>query len=93
MAELGFDPEADAALAALEADPSRRELLARISAVLDQLESDPGDATVRRLRFHRPALWCVPVVSHDEEWAILWEPHPTEPDIIVVQYVGPASFA
>ena len=93
MAELWFDPEADAALAALENDPSRSRMFERIQDLLDLLESDPGDARVRRVRFHQPALWCVTVFAAEEEWAILWEPHPTMADVVVVQYVGPATFA
>ena len=93
MAELWFDPEADAALEALDADPSRSVMSQRIKDVLDLLESDPGDARLRRVRFHRPALWCVTVFAAEEEWAILWEPHPTAADVVLVQYVGPATFA
>jgi hypothetical protein len=91
MAELVFDPDADAALSRLEAAGSL--LLQRVNQVLDWLEADPAEPRVRRVRFHRPALWCVTVAAGDEEWAVLWEPHATEADVVVVRYLGPASFA
>lgn len=93
MTELWFDPEADAALEAVEADHSRRELCSRLHDVLDTLEADPGDPSVRRHRFQRPALWCVTVSTRSDNWVILWEPHPARAGIVMVHYVGPASFA
>lgn len=92
MAQPYFDADADAALTRLENDPNRHRLLAAINGVLDQLEADPGHWSVRRNRFTN-GLWCVTVVGDDEEWVILWEPHPDDPDGFVVQYLGPASFA
>ena len=91
MAELYMDSEADSALTRLDADPGRARLAAAVNAVLDQLEADPGDWTLRRSRFTN-GLWCVTVVAADEEWVILWEPHPDDPDGVVVQYLGLASF-
>ncbi len=93
MPQLWFDPEADAALQAIENDPTRGDLASKLNHVLDTLESNPGDASVRRHRFHQPALWCVTVATTREEWAILWEPHPTHQDEVIVRYLGPASFA
>jgi len=93
MAELWFDPEADASLRVLEADAKRAKLLRAVNAVLDQLEADSGDASVRKIRFQAPALWCVTIVADRDEWAVLWEPHPTEVGDVMVHYVGPASFA
>lgn len=91
MVDLWFDPDADAAVAALGAQSAL--LSRRVNEVLDLIEADPSDPRVRRVRFHRPALWCVTVVAGDDERAILWETHPTEPDAAVIRYVGPASFA
>ncbi len=93
MATLWFDEEADASLRRLENDDGRPHLLQAINRVLDQLEADPGHASVRRIRFQVPALWCVTVVADNEEWAILWEPHPDHPTEVTVHYVGPASFS
>ena len=48
---------------------------------------------MRRHRFHSVDAWAVTVPGLDEDWIILWAPHDTEPDVILVPYVGPASFA
>ena len=92
MADLAYDAEAAKALTRLERDPKRAALLRGVNAVLDMLEADPGQAAVRRHRFSN-GLWCVVVAGADEEWAVLWELHPDEPGTVVVQYLGPASFA
>lgn len=92
MGTLWFDSEADEALTRLEADPSRRRLLARVRVVLDLLEAEPGNETLRRIRFSTQ-LWCVTVVAGDDVLVVLWEPHPNEANDVVVQYIGPASFA
>jgi hypothetical protein len=47
---------------------------------------------VRRIRFSN-GLWCITVVADNEEWVVLWEPHPEDPEGLLVQYLGPASFA
>jgi hypothetical protein len=90
---LYFDTDADTALARLEADPSQSLLLRRMNELLDVLETDPADPRVRRVRFQRPRLWCFTVFTADEEWAVLWEPHPEEADAVIVRYLAPASFA
>ena len=53
---------------------------------------DPSDRTMRRIRFTN-GLWCVTVAADNEQWAILWEPHPDDAANVIVQYLGPASFA
>jgi hypothetical protein len=92
MKELYFDPEASDALTRLESDPGRRQLLAKVNAVLDQLEENSGDnQSVRRNRFDN-GLWCVTLYEGDEQWCVLWEPHPDVPAGLIVQYLGPSSF-
>ncbi len=91
MGTVSFDTAADEAMCRLEADPAARELHARVQAVLDLLEADPGNARLRKLRFTN-GLWGVVVPSPSANVVILWEPHPTEPTDVVVQYIGPASF-
>ncbi|MEA2971965.1 MAG: hypothetical protein QOG82_423 [Actinomycetota bacterium] len=92
MATVSFDAAADEAMSRLEADPAARRLCSRVQAVLDLLESDPGSSRLRQLRYTN-GLWGVVVVSTIGTVVILWEPHPTEPNEVVVQYLGPASFA
>ncbi|MDP1806075.1 MAG: hypothetical protein Q8K72_12970 [Acidimicrobiales bacterium] len=92
MTELWLDPDAGETLRAIEADAVRSVLAHRLNDVLDRLESNPGDASLRRHRFYRPALWCVLVEAQGEDWAVLWEPHPTQADDVIVRYLGPASF-
>lgn len=92
MPERWFDTAADRALRALEGDRERRALAGRIDEILDQLERNPGRAELRRHRFVT-GLWGVIATAGDENWIVLWEPHPTIDDAIVVQYAGPASFA
>jgi hypothetical protein len=80
----------------LEASTDRqdRAVLERIKEALDQLAADPGHASVRRRRF-RSGLWLVTVAGRagEDDWAMLWEPHVDRPDDVMVQYIGPASFA
>lgn len=92
MPELWFDTHADRALDELDQDPARRRLSERVAATLDALELDAGRAELRRHRFVS-GLWGIVVHGDDETWVVLWEPHPTNDDAVVIQYVGPASFA
>jgi hypothetical protein len=89
---IWFDADADQALRRLESDPTAAPLLTKVAATLALLDTDPGHETLRRRRFRDPALWCVTVIAGEEALVILWEPHPTIPDDIVVQYLGPDSF-
>lgn len=91
MPELWLDPDVDALLTELGSDPTRAALLARLDDVLDSLADDPGRAELRRHRF-QIGVWGVVVRADDEEWVVLWEPHPSIDDAVIVQYVGPASF-
>ncbi len=92
MADLYFDEDADRALTALEADATRTELAGRVRAALDALASDPRQASLRRHRF-QIGVWGVVVRGSGEDWIVRWEPHPERDDDVIVQYVGPASFA
>lgn len=90
MAELYFDADAARRLESLETANDRQRLLARVNAILDSLEVDPGRSDLRRRRFQN-GLWCVTAAGDGENWVLLWEPHPNRQDV-VVQYLGPASF-
>ena len=93
MAELWADPVPRNALLELRHDESRRALLSAVLRVLAQLRADPADASVRLIRFHTPPLWCVPIRSSEDEWVLLWEPHPERTGAVAIRYLGPASFA
>ena len=93
-------------LTALAADESRAELRARVDALLDQLEADPTVAELRTRRFAN-GLWAKAVVGGGERWLVLWDygqaadvlddarPRGVRPGelVVLVHYVGPASFA
>ena len=72
MGELLFGPEADQQLVALRADASLNHLYQRVNDALDDIEDDRLSRRIRRRRYHRPAMWGVPVHGSGEEWLILW---------------------
>jgi hypothetical protein len=53
---------------------------------------NPGDAGVRRHRYQAVDAWGVMASGDGEDWIILWQLPPSEPDVILVPYGGPASF-
>ena len=77
----------------LVGDPRRRCQLARVDEVLDALEADPGQAWLRAHRFQDPLVWCVTFDSQGESWAILWSFDGDDTSRVLVDYIGPASFA
>ena len=94
MPDVWLDDENDDRLSALEndPDPARRKLADRVNETLARIARNPGDASVRRHRFQSVDAWAVTIPGDDEDWIILWAPHETEPDVILVPYIGPASF-
>lgn len=86
MGELLFSPEADQQLVALRADASLSHLYQRVNDVLDDIEDDRHSRRIRRRRYHRPAIWGVPVHGSGEEWLILWSEQDHGP---LVHYIGP----
>lgn len=85
MPELLFFSTADGQFAALEADSARRQLYDRVNDALNLLEADPGDASVRRLRYQTPPIWGIPVYGSGEEWIILWSDSESG---ALVHYIG-----
>ncbi|MBV6509960.1 MAG: hypothetical protein JJLCMIEE_03078 [Acidimicrobiales bacterium] len=81
-------------------DPNRSQLYNAVNDVLDQLIANPGQASVRRIRFQEVGLWCIPIYGSGEEWVLLWEPfreeevekEEREKEAVLIQYLGPASF-
>lgn len=88
MAELHWDPHADAAMTQLETDLRLQHLLASVNQALDRLENDPGDAQVRRRRYSS-GVWGVPVSGDGEDWLLVWEPQSASKSDVIVQYLGP----
>ncbi|MBU1225797.1 MAG: hypothetical protein KJ698_01115 [Actinobacteria bacterium] len=94
MAEVFLSPEiALPQYEGLREDPGRRKALERVDEILDALEEDPGRAWLRAHRFRSPPLWCVTFDASGEAWAILWSMDDDEDDRVLVDYIGPASFA
>ena len=89
--ELQATEEAAAALDALRADLSRPKLLAAVETALVRLEDDPGQDANRKVRFSVPFMWGIKVRG-EEDWIILWETDPEDNLIVIVKYIGPASF-
>ncbi|OFW65143.1 MAG: hypothetical protein A2135_03255 [Actinobacteria bacterium RBG_16_67_15] len=77
----------------LRNDHRRRRELGRVDEVLDALEADPGQTWLRAHRFQDPPLWCVTFDVGDEMWAILWSFDGGDRERVLVDYIGPASFA
>lgn len=91
MADLYFDEEPEAQLTRLEEDPTLAVVFRAVDEKLDVLEEDPSNSAVRPRRFTN-GLWCVIAYNADEDWAILWEPHPELGGDVAIRYLGPASF-
>ena len=91
MATVEFDPQPLQAYANLE-KASAETLLDTIDDAIDTLETDPGNAVVRRRSFG-DGLWGIPVRDRSEDWLIIWERDPTAEDLIVVRYLGADPFA
>jgi len=81
---------ADAAMAAIEADPSQERLLVRVDAALAALAGNPGDRRCRRRSYNAAVegLWGMPIRTSSEDWLILWLTGPGD-DEVTVTYVGP----
>lgn len=91
MADLYFDEEPMEQLETLETDAGLAPVFAAVDEKLDLLEADPTSSAVRPRRFAN-GLWCVIAYNHQEDWAILWEPHPDLEGDVAVRYLGPATF-
>ncbi|MEW6477665.1 MAG: hypothetical protein AB1679_35920 [Actinomycetota bacterium] len=90
-AELQATQEAAAALDTLRADPSRPKLLAAVERALARLEDDLGQEANRKIRFSVPFMWGIKIRG-EEDWIILWETDPEDTLVVIVKYIGPASF-
>ena len=85
MAELLFSPDADQQLTLLESDTTRRHLYERVNDVLDAIEDDPSNPSVRQRRYQSPPVWGVTVEGSGDAWLVLW----SESDKgALVHYIG-----
>lgn len=82
MPDLVYEEDADAALRALEADPTQQRLVSALTGALAFLEDDPSSSENRRIGY-AGGLWRIDV----EDQMILWC---TDGDLTVVRYIGPA---
>jgi len=87
MWELLFESSADAAMTALEQDPTRGRLLERVNLALGALAANPGDARCRRQPYPG-GMWDMTVRTRTDDWIIVWRPGPGENQVTVL-YVGP----
>jgi hypothetical protein len=87
---LLYKPEADEALTAIETDPSKALAVTRLHEILDVLEADHRDPSVRRRRFADPPVWCVLVRAGPDEYVVLWDLNDDGDPVVI--YVGMAPF-
>ena len=94
MAEVFLSP--DIALRQYEELRQHRRhlrVLQQVDELLDALEVDPGQSRLRVIRFQDPPLWCITFVAAGAPWAILWNYDGADRGRVLVDYIGPASFA
>jgi hypothetical protein len=64
--------------------------LERVDAILDQLEDDPGNETVRRHRYLLNGLFGVDFTAGGEDWMLLWSMNRDRREqVVTIQYIGP----
>jgi hypothetical protein len=83
--ELSWRPEANAAMDALEADPSMSIVVQAIDRTLDRLEVDPFDPRLGTIPFQTPELGgvCATPVRRDD-WYVLWQRGLTSGDLVII---------
>lgn len=93
MAELFWEPEARATYDALDDQPTR--LGDAVELILDRLEDDPRQESVRR-RMRRTSkgdvIWKVDIRPRAEDWTLLWIEHPERSDDVLILYLGPSQY-
>ena len=83
--ELHWRPEADAALDALEADPTMLAVVEAIDRTLDRLEVDPFDPRLGTIPFQTPELGGVCATpARRDDWYVLWQRSPTSNDLVII---------
>jgi hypothetical protein len=90
MAELDWEKSAAIAYGQIAEGGSPR--LGRVDEVLDELETDPSQAELRRRAFtdqQGRAVWAIPIQTYNDDLLLLWQEHPTHPDTVFIAYLGP----
>ncbi len=89
MWEVLFEPAADAAMTALEQEPSAAALVHRLNAALRALAMSPGDARFRR-RSYAPVghMWGFLVRWRDDDRLLIWKYGPNDGQL-TIRYIGP----
>lgn len=70
--ELFLTGPAQEGLRRLEADVAMDVLLVRVNAALDLIETAPGSAEARKLRFREPPSWGIPVGFREHDYIVAW---------------------
>jgi hypothetical protein len=83
--EFGWRPEADAAMDALEADPSMSAVVDAIEHTLDRLEVDPFNPRLGTVQFQSPEYGgvCATPIRMDD-WYVFWQRGPTANELVII---------
>jgi hypothetical protein len=83
--ELGWRPEADAAMDALEADPSLSAVVEAVDRTLGRLEVDPFDPRLGTIQFQTPEFGgvCATPIRWDD-WYVFWQRGPAANDLVII---------
>jgi hypothetical protein len=82
---LIFEPAAESGYAKL---PGGR-VIGHADDILDQLEFNPGDKTVRKHRYLMPNVFGVDFTANGEDWVLLWSmARDGREEVVVIHYIG-----
>jgi len=84
MCEFDYWPDADAAMDAMEADPTMRAVLEDVERTLDRLSADPCDRRLGTTVFQSPELGGVSATpTRLGDWYVFWQ-RSAEPGVLEV---------
>ena len=83
--ELGWRPEADAAMDALEADSSTSAVVDAIERTIERLEVDPFDPRLGTVQFQSPEFGgvCATPIRMDD-WYVFWQRGLTANELVII---------
>lgn len=85
MSTVMFDPDPDDAYRKVPLQVAQWA-----DGIVDDLESDPTAAHLRRLRFQTSDNWGAAKRVGDEDWWLLWYQDESDESLIIVSYLGQA---